>query len=288
MRKKIVIIGSGISGLTSAIYLSRYGFDVNVITGYTLGSLADTPLVENFPGFPEGISGYDLLDNMQQQAIKFGANIIDEMVEEIDYENNSVISDCGGVYPYDALIIGTGLNHRQIAFNGQETAINHIHYCSTCDGALYKDKIVGVVGGGDTALTDALYLVNIAKEVHIFIRRDEFRGTKILVDKILGFENVIVHKSSQIINCVNREGHLFFEISTKENNEEIEMDGLFVSIGFDENNKIITDKFGQNYEKHFNNVWIVGDCWKNIYRQAIIAAGDGAKTAIDIFNWFQQ
>ena len=280
--KKIVVIGSGVSGLTSAIYLGRYGFDVKVITGYSLGSLSETPLVENYPGFPNGIAGYDLLENIQQQAINSGAEIIDGMVENIDFEKNAVTSDSGEVYCYDALIIGTGLNHRQIAFNGHELIQSHIHYCATCDGALYADKIVGVVGGGDTALTDALYLSEIANKVYIFIRRNEFRGTKCLVDKILSKPNVVVYRSSQIESFDG-----MFHINSNGTHQSIQMDGLFVSIGFDENTKLIIDKIGKDYSKHFNNVWLTGDCWKNPYRQAVIAAGDGAKTAIDVFNWFQ-
>lgn len=280
--KRVVIIGAGVSGLTAAIYLARYGFDTKVITGYSFGSLSETPLVENYPGFPEGISGYDLLENFNQQAIKSGAEIIDAMAENIDFDKSTVTSDLSDTYNYDALVVATGLNHRQISFNGQENIKSHIHYCATCDGALYKGKTVGVVGGGDTALTEALYLSNIANEVYIFIRRDEFRGTKCLVDKILSKKNITVFRSSQIESYDG-----LFHINSKEKSHSVQMDGLFVSIGFDENTKLIIDKIGNTYEKHFNNVWLAGDCWKNQYRQAVIAAGDGAKTAIDIFNWFQ-
>ena len=176
--KNVTIIGGGVSGLTASIYLARSGIKVNVLNGYTLGALADTPLVQNFPGFPNGISGYQLLTNIEEQARKNGVSIIEQQAILIDHKNNTVVSDSNAFYKYDGLIVATGSTPVKIqAKNSDKYDSKGIHYCAICDGSLYKGKNVIVVGGGNTALTQALYLSDICNSVTIMIRRN-YGGTK--------------------------------------------------------------------------------------------------------------
>lgn len=199
---RVIVIGGGVSGLTSAIYLSRANINVDVFNKGYYGALSDSPLVENFPGFPEGISGFELLDNMTTQAQNGGAIIHDEEIIKIDIDNNTVLSDSQVIYEYDYLIISTGCKPRKLSAKNIEKFENKgIHYCAVCDGSFYKDKEVIVVGGGNTALTEAIYLSNIAKQVNVFVRRDIIRADKCLFDKLNNLLNVNVLMNVEIKEC---------------------------------------------------------------------------------------
>lgn len=143
--KNVIIIGGGISGLTCSIYLARYGYKVKIYNNYSMGSLSQTDIVQNFPGFPNGINGYELLNNIQEQAIKFGVQIYDNKVEKIN-ENKSIILDDNNIIKYDILVIATGMTHKTLQIPNIDK-YKFVHYCATCDGPLYKNKIVGIVGG---------------------------------------------------------------------------------------------------------------------------------------------
>lgn len=275
--KKVIVIGSGCAGLTSAIYLSRANIDVTVFTGYSYGALENTPIIENFPGFPLGISGYDLLDNMIQQAVENNINIIEESIVKIDASNNMVYSDSGATYCYDALIVSTGTKHRSIPIKNEKNT----HYCAICDGTLYKNQEVCVIGGGNTALTDAIYLSNICKKVTIIIRRDIFRADKCLVDKVEKIENINIIKNNQIKECIG-EKELDSIILMDDTN--INVKAIFIAIGFDKNDELLVNALGENYILP-ENIKICGDLKENRH-QAVIACASGANVALDIIDMF--
>lgn len=283
-KKEVIVIGGGVAGMTSALYLSRAGISTTVFAGYDMGSLANTTFVENYPGI-DSISGLDLVSNITEQARKYGAVIIEENISKIDNLNNTVYSDSEETYHYDALIIATGTKPRKIdAVNANRYEYKGIHYCATCDGALYKDKDVIVVGGGNTALTEALYLSEICKSVTIIIRRDEFRADKVLVDKI-NEHHIKVIKNNKIKEIC---GNDKINSIILENDTTLNTDAIFVAIGADKNDEMIKEVFGDEYEFTIpENVRIAGDI-AEYHHQAVIAAGSGAKSAMDIIEYLNK
>lgn len=280
--KKVIIIGGGVSGLTAAIYLSRANINTTVFVGYSHGALSTTPLVENFPGFENGISGYDLLDAMKNQAEKSGAIIIYEEIVKIDNVKKCVLSDSGEVYLYDQLIYACGNQHRYIVAKNANK-YDSIHYCATCDGAFYKNEDVAVVGGGNTALTEALYLSNICNKVTIIIRRDVFRAEKCLIEKAYNTKNIEIVKCAQIEEFY---GDNVLTAIKLNNGLTIDVKGVFVAIGFDKNDKLLIDCFGENYlENITDDIKLCGDIIETRH-QAVIASASGAKVAMDIIDEF--
>lgn len=275
--KKVVIIGSGCAGLTSAIYLSRANFDVTLFTGYSYGALENTPIIENFPGFPNEISGYELIDLMSQQAAENNVNIIEASIVKIDVSNNMVYSDSDATYCYDALIVATGTKHRSIPIKNEKNT----HYCAICDGTLYKNQEVCVIGGGNTALTDAIYLSNICKKVTIIIRRDIFRADKCLVDKVEKIENINIIKNNQIKECI---GEKELDSIILMDDTKINVKAIFIAIGFDKNDELLVNALGENYILP-ENIKICGDLKENRH-QAVIACASGANVALDIIDMF--
>lgn len=285
MSKKVVVIGGGVSGLTAAIYLARANFEVKVFNGYSMGALSNSPIVENFPGFPIGISGYELLDNMRQQAEKFGAEIIDEKIEKIDYVNNAVLSDFDETYDYDHLIIATGTSHRKLtAKNASKYEHKGIHYCATCDGIVYKGKNVCVVGGGNTALTEALYLSEICRTVTLIVRKDYFRADKILVESAFKKDNITFMMNSQIMQCIGEDRLESIDILDGIENFSLNTDAVFVAIGSDKNDELLKNCLGDDYiNKLPANVKLCGDLIESKH-QAVIASASGAKVAMEIIE----
>lgn len=292
--KNVIIIGGGCSGLTAAIYLKRANFNVKVFCNYNNGNLTTTDLVENFPGFPNGISGFQLLNNMVQQCKYFGVEIIENQIIKVVSDSNYVVDDCETIYNYDILLIATGLKHRTLNFKKDKQYIN-IHNCATCDGAFYKDKTVAVVGGGNTALQDALYLSNICKKVYLIHRRNQFRAQKCIVDRVLQKQNISLILDSTIcqVNNQNKQSNKFTNIIiTNVNNNQIatniQVDALFVAVGFQPNINLfqLANEIKCKNNKFScckNNIYFCGDI-NTKYHQAIIACGDGASTAMQIIQ----
>lgn len=298
----VIIVGGGCAGLTASIYTSRANLNTLLFTGNDIGGLlAKTSIVENFPGFPDGISGFELLNNMQIQSEKFGTIIEYDNVLSIEKDNDIfIVNTETNKYLSKSVIIATGSKPKKIdCINSDKFENKGISYCATCDGALFKDKVVSVVGGGDTAMEEALFLTKFCKKVYLIHRRNKFRASNIMIDKVVNEPKIKIFYDS-IIYSLDGENKLENIIIKNVNNDEKTMlysDGLFVAIGHTpETNMFNVDKDEQGYIKIFNNststnidgIFSCGDCIDPLYRQAILACGIGCKAGIDCFKYINR
>lgn len=302
MKKNVAVIGSGPAGLTSAIYLSRAGVETHVFLGEQAGGqLTQTSEIENFPGFEHGINGNELMSNMMKQAQRFGAILNHSVVDRIQKVEIGFLVFVGKfVYTFDAVIVATGSTPKYLGISGEEKFLGlGYHTCATCDGFFYKDKIVAVVGGGDTAMEEASYLSNLAEKVYLIHRSENFKASKIMLDKCKTISNIEFLLNYQVSSFVEEAGDfkgvvLSPTVSGKDT-LNLELDGLFVAIGHTPNTnpvKSVLSITELGYLKPINRtmseipgIFIAGDVCDNYYRQAITAAGDGCKAAIDCDRW---
>jgi len=283
---KVVIIGSGIAGMTAAIYLKRGGIDPLIIEKSAPGGTLNLiPEVENYPGF-ETISGPDLAMNIYSQVTKLNVNYMSKNIKEIDLDNKIIDDEIENDY----LIIATGKRHRLLNLESEDKLLGKgISTCALCDGNFYKDKNVIVVGGASSALTESLYLSSICKKVTMIVRRDSFTGEDYLVDKVINTPNIKVIYNSIITSYNTKKDKL--ESVTIDGKKKIKTDGIFLAIGsipnselFDvekENNYIITNK---NFETNKKNVFAIGDIIKKEYYQLINASSEGMIVANTIIE----
>jgi thioredoxin reductase (NADPH) len=291
---EVIIIGGGPAGLTSALYASRARLSTLMIeNGLFGGQMTTTELIENYPGFPQGVTGDELSRLMEEQAKRFGAETINREIVEVKLEGDlKHVRTHESNYLCQALIICTGTEYRKLGVPGEnEFAGRGISYCATCDGAFFKDSQIFVVGGGDSALTEALFLTKFVKELTIIHRRDELRATKIYQErafanpKIKFLWNSVVQeiKGDQVVRSV-----LIRNVKTGEINE-FETDGVFLFVGLiprtqflkgliqmSEEGYIITD---ENCETSIKGIYAAGDCRKKLLRQIATAVGEGATAA---------
>ena len=284
--KDIIIVGAGHSGLTAAIYALRAGKSVLLIDPKGYGQIINADKVVNYPGIKE-ISGVDLATQMYEQVTDFGGEFVFDKVKDIvDGDVKKVICE-DETYETRSIIIATGASNRPLGLENEDNYIGKgISYCATCDGNFYKDKEVAVVGGGDTALTDAIYLANVCKKVYLIHRRDEFRGSKSYVDKIKQLDNVELVLNSKVTKLIGDD-----KISSIEINEEkiIDVEGLFVAIGqipengnfkkyvdIDENGYIVSSEECLTKTK---GIFVAGDNRAKELRQLVTATSDGAVAA---------
>lgn len=282
----MIIIGGGPAGYTAALYASRAGLDVLVIEKlYAGGQMTLTGDIDNYPGFDEGIDGVTLGMKMQQGAERFGAKTEYTEVTAVDFsQKEKCIHTTTGDLFAKTVVIATGADPRTLGLNGEEHLIGKgLHYCAHCDGRFYKDKTVVVVGGGNSAAADALYLSRLAKTVHLVHRRDRLRATKIYHEPLLKTENVVFHWNASVTEfCVN--GRVDGIILNT--NERVDCDGVFVSIGrkpstgflsgaiaLDENGYIVAD---ESTRTNVGGVYAVGDVRTKALRQVVTAVADGA------------
>ncbi len=297
-----IIIGSGPAGLTSAIYLGRAGHEPLVFEGALAGGqLMITTEIENFPGFPTGINGPDLMEKMRNQAKKFNANLIFGDIDKVDFS----------VYPFKlwsgdkeylakSVVVATGAEAKFLDIPAVKSLIGRgISACATCDGFFFKDKVVGVVGGGDTAIEEALFLTKFAKEVNIIHRRDKLRASKYMQDKAFANPKIKIIWNAVVEDVKDVEKNKVEKVVLKntQNGElfEKEIDGLFMAIGnnpktdifkeqleLDDKGYIITKN---HIETNVKGIFAAGDVQDSKYQQAVIAAGAGAMAAIaaDLF-----
>ncbi len=286
-----VIIGSGAAGCTAALYTSRAGLDTLMIEKMAPGGqMALTDIIDNYSGFDEGIDGFTLGMKMHQQAERFGAKTEYADVTDVDFsENIKVIKTDMGDFYGKTVIIASGANPRELGIKGEKKLLGRgVHYCAHCDGNFYKDKVAVVVGGGNSAVSDALYLSHIAKKVIMVHRRDTLRATKIYHEPLMACENIEFCWDSALDEIIGEDKVMKVKIKNLKNGEITEMvcDGVFVSIGrkpatdylagkinLDENGYIIAD---ETTKTNVDGVFAAGDIRTKALRQIITAAADGA------------
>ena len=299
---RVLIIGSGPAGLTAAIYAARADLAPLVIAGYVPGGqLMITSEVENYPGFPEGIDGPALMANMRAQAERFGARLRDVDVDSVDFSDRPFKVTAGGTtYSADSVIIATGASAIWLDLpNETRLRGRGVSACATCDGFFFRDRKVAVVGGGDSALEEALFLTKFASEVVIIHRRDEFRGSRIMQNRARSHPKIRIEWNAQVVDVLGEEKIEGLRLRDTRSGEEREMpvQGLFVAIGHQPNTAVFldwleTDEKGylvvhDHTRSGFEGVFVAGDVHDHRYRQAVTAAGDGCKAAIDAERWLE-
>ena len=300
--EKLVILGSGCAGYTAAIYAARAGLNPLILFGSEEGGeLTYAPLVENYPGFSKGIEGIKLMSEMKAQALKFGARIKPETAIKFSIiKDGFEIETKKGKIQAKSAIIATGANPRWLGIKDENKFKgNGLHICAACDGYFYKNKEVIIIGGGDTACVDALYLSRIAKKVTIIHRRDSLRASKILQDRVKKAKINIIWDSAikNIKGKTSVESVTIKDVNTNKT-KEMKVDGIFLAIGsipntdifkgkikMDENGFIITDK---NRNTSVKGIFAAGDVQDKVFRQAITAAGSGCQAAMEAESYLSQ
>jgi thioredoxin reductase (NADPH) len=298
--EKVVIIGSGCAGLTAALYTARANLNPLVLTGLMPGGLlTTTSVVENFPGFPEGVDGYELMTRIQKQAERFGARVQFATVEAVDLSRRPFqLTVDGELVEAQTLIIAAGAGHRHLGIESEvKLDKKGVTYCATCDGALppFRNKPLVVVGGGDSACEEAQYLTRFGSIVYLIHRRDTLRASKIMAERTLANPKIKPVWDSVVTEVldVKQDKVTGVRLRNVKTNQEstLECSGVFVAIGHEPNTqvfqgKVEMDEAGyilrkQGSQTSVPGVFVAGDCSDHVYRQAITAAGMGCAAAID-------
>ena len=301
---KLMIFGSGPAGLTAAIYAARAQLEPTLIAGYEPGGqLMLTSEVENFPGFPEGINGPDLMAKMIAQAERFGTVIVNQDVERVDLSKRPFRAwSAGREFTADAVVIATGASAIWLGLESETRLRGRgVSSCATCDGFFFKGEEVAVVGGGDTALEEALFLTRFATKVHLLVRRDAFRGSKIMVARAQAHEKIQIHFNREVVEVIGEKKTeaLKLKDTVSGATEQLAVGGLFVAIGHKPNTELLggalpVDAAGYLQVKEHSSasaidgVFIAGDVHDHRYRQAVTAAGDGCRAALDAERWLAE
>ena len=304
MNRKVIIIGSGPAGLTAALYAARANLEPLVFEGNQPGGqLTITTDVENYPGFPSGIMGPELMENFREQAKRFGAECYFKHVTKVDFNNRPFKVWVGkNEYSSDAIIIATGASAKMLGLDKENELMGFgVSACATCDGFFYKDKKVLVVGGGDTAMEEATYLTKFASEVVIIHRRDTFRASKVMVDRVMKNSKVrviwdVVMKDIEGTKESGVKSVILENQKTKKRFNE-DCDGVFLAIGHKPNTDLFKDQLDTNEngylltnsgtKTNIDGVYACGDVQDHVYRQAITAAGSGCMSAIDVERYLE-
>jgi thioredoxin reductase (NADPH) len=302
--QNVVIIGSGCAGLTAAIYAARANLKPLVLEGHEPGGqLSLTTHVENFPGFPDGIMGPELIENMKKQAARFGAEFKAGAVSEVDVTKRPfTVTVNGEPLQTKTLIVAAGASARLLGLRGEKELIGRgLSTCATCDGYFFRGKPIAVVGGGDSAMEEANFLSRYASKVYLIHRRSEFRASKIMIDRAKANPKVEFVTPYVIEEILSPEGLVSaVKLRHTETNEtkQVELDGVFVAIGHDPNStvfkgKLDMDENGYLLAKHGSisnvpGVFIAGDVQDHRYRQAVTAAGSGCMAAIDAEKFLEE
>ncbi|MCH2061471.1 MAG: thioredoxin-disulfide reductase [Verrucomicrobiales bacterium] len=297
--EKVIIIGTGCAGWAAAIYTARANLTPLVLAGdQPGGQLTTTTDVENYPGFPEGVMGPDLMMKMQEQASKFGARVEYKMVTRVEKTGEHFEVHCGdNVLESETVIIATGAAPRHLGLEGEKELVGHgLTSCATCDGAFYRDVPVAVIGGGDSACEEATFLTRFASKVYLIHRRDELRASKIMAERALANEKIEPVWDTAVTEYLTDDAGEVCAVTTKnlkdESEGKIELKCVFVAIGHIPNSGFLdglvdTDENGYIIQQagstrtNVEGLFAAGDVADHVYRQAITAAGDGCRAALE-------
>jgi thioredoxin reductase (NADPH) len=300
--RDVIIIGSGPSGYTAALYAARAKlnpllFEGSVTSG---GALMNTTEVENFPGFPDGVLGPDLMDSIRKQAERFGAELVTDDVTEVDLTATPKVVKAGSdTFLARTVIIATGSSYRELGIPGEKRLSGHgVSWCATCDGFFFRDQDIAVVGGGDSALEEATFLTRFARSVTIVHRRDSLRASAIMQDRALASPKIRFAWDSVVTEVVGEDRVSGIKLSNTQSGEEsfLEVSGIFVAIGHDPRSELFTGQLATDDEGYLlveqpstrtaiPGVFAAGDVVDHTYRQAVTAAGSGCSAALDAERW---
>ncbi len=296
----VIIIGAGPAGYTAGIYCSRARRDTLVLSGILPGGqLVNTTDVENYPGFENGVMGPDLMIIMRKQTERMGTTIIDDEVVNVDFRRRPFkVLTAQEEYEAKAVIIGTGANPRKLGVQGEQSlAGKGVSYCATCDGPFFKNQELIVVGGGDSAMEEATFLTKFASRVHLVHRRDELRASKVMQERLLDDEKVVLHLSSKVKEIQGDGKVSRVVLKSKSGETTLDVGGVFVAIGHEPNTKLFggqidTDELGyirvNGSRTSVEGVFAAGDVHDSRYRQAVTAAGYGCMAAIDADKYLSE
>ena len=298
---KLLIIGSGPAGYTAAIYAGRANLSPTLLEGpQPGGQLTITTEVENFPGFPDGVDAGELMDSMRRQAERFGTTMLPNVATSVDLGVRPfrITLDDGSQWEADSLIIATGASAKYLGLSDEQTYMGKgVSACATCDGFFYRKKVVAVVGGGDTACEEANYLAGLAQKVYLIVRKPFLRASKIMQDRVFSNEKIEVLFETNTLGLYGEDGvegaHLVYRKGeSDERRYDLPIDGFFLAIGHHPNSELFTPWLqtdaegyllseGDSPRTSIPGVYVAGDVADPRYRQAVIAAGSGAKAAME-------
>jgi thioredoxin reductase (NADPH) len=300
--RNVIIIGSGPAGYTAAVYSARADLRPLVFEGSVTagGALMNTTDVENFPGFPDGIMGPDLMDNLRKQAERFGAELVTDDVVEVDLAADpKVVKTATDTFYAKTVILATGSRYRELGLANEKRLSGHgVSWCATCDGFFFRDQDIVVVGGGDSAMEEATFLTRFARSVTVVHRRSELRASKIMQDRAFANEKIRFVWDSEVADILGDDRVSGVRLRNLKTDEETELavTGLFIAIGHDPRNELVTEQLELDDEGYIKvlapgtgtalpGVFACGDVVDHIYRQAITAAGTGCQASLDAERW---
>lgn len=297
-REKCVIIGSGPAGYTAAVYASRANLQPLLFTGKEPGGqLMITTDVENYPGYPDGIMGPQMMEDFRKQAERFGTRVRMELITKVDFSGpvHKIWTEGGEEIHADSIIISTGASAKWLGLESERHFMNKgVSACAVCDGFFFRGQELAIVGGGDTAAEEALYLSKLSPKVHMLIRRDELRASKIMQERVMTTENIQIHWNTEAVEVIGGEEVEGVKVINNKTQEEsiLDVKAFFVAIGHKPNTDIFKDWLemdnagylvtaGKSTKTNVEGVFASGDAQDNIYRQAVTAAGTGCMAALD-------